>query len=100
MRRNRLKRKDDNHDEVVRDLQRLGCSVIDLSQVGGGCPDLLIGWRGRNFLVEIKNPNRPPSATRLSASQEVFRHLWRGDPPYLADNVLGLLEQLGEPRDE
>ncbi len=36
-------RTDSNHTPIVQSLKSLGYSVQDLSQVGGGCPDILVG---------------------------------------------------------
>ena len=50
----RAKRTDRNHREIMRTLRQLGWSVIDLSGVGKGCPDL-IARRGSDVrLVEVK----------------------------------------------
>lgn len=51
----RRKRKlDANHQAIGDVLQARGASVFSLAGEGKGCPDLLIGWRGRNFLIEVK----------------------------------------------
>lgn len=47
-------RADKNQQDIVDELRDLGISVLILSQVGGGCPDLLIGHRGKNYLIEVK----------------------------------------------
>lgn len=52
----RRARVDSNHAEIVEALRGMGCSVQSLASVGGGCPDLLVGFRGRNVLLEIKAP--------------------------------------------
>lgn len=49
------RRIDKNQREVVNRLRSLGFSVQLLSGVGKGCPDLLIGWHGQNFLIELKS---------------------------------------------
>ena len=77
-----IKRRDLNHDEVIRDLRMLGFSVIDLHNVGG-CPDLLVGGtlvshnRNLNFpvnlLVEVKS-----AGGKLSEGQERFFKEWPG----------------------
>jgi hypothetical protein len=47
---------DANQGEIVLALQTVGCSVLPLVQLGGGVPDLLVGHRGRNYLLEVKRP--------------------------------------------
>ncbi len=58
---------DGNQAEIVRILRALGCQVVVLSQVGGGVPDLLIGWHGVWLLMEIKT-----AARGLSPEQQIF----------------------------
>lgn len=56
--RYRRTKRDANHVEIVAALKAAGCTVVDLAATGGGVPDLLVGVRGRNLLLEVKNPNR------------------------------------------
>lgn len=49
-------KKDANHREIVAAFRKLGAGVIDLSPLGYGVPDLLVGTKRVNYLVEIKNP--------------------------------------------
>ena len=46
---------DKNQKEIVRLARTLGCRVQSLAACGQGVPDLLISYRGRNHLVEVKN---------------------------------------------
>jgi hypothetical protein len=39
---------------IVKALRDIGASVQLLSAVGGGCPDLAVGWHGRTYLLECK----------------------------------------------
>ncbi len=47
-------RSDRTQEEIVKALRDIGASVTVLSSVGGGCPDLLVGFRGRTFAIEVK----------------------------------------------
>ena len=47
-------RADANQAEIVAALREIGATVTDLHRVGGGCPDLLVGYRGVNYLLEVK----------------------------------------------
>ena len=69
---------DDNQAEVVKDLRKLGVTVQHLHTVGMGCPDILCGYRGRNFLVEIKDGAKVPSARKLTLMEERWHEQWRG----------------------
>jgi predicted RecB family nuclease len=65
-------RVDDNQGEIVRALTRIGAYVIDCSHVGQGFPDLLIAYRGRWTLVEIKDGQKSPSRRKLTPAQTIF----------------------------
>lgn len=48
------KRVDANQRSIVADLRAIGATVEDLHEVGDGCPDIAVGFRGQNYLFEIK----------------------------------------------
>ena len=74
----RAARVDANHNDVVKALQAIGCSVAPLSTVGGGMPDLLVGYRGRNFLIEVKDGEKVPSKRKLTDDQITWIGAWKG----------------------
>lgn len=72
---------DANQSEIVQALRQAGCSVLDLSAVGKGCPDLLVTtpvWPHELRLLEVKDGSKPPSHRKLTADQETFHAQWRG----------------------
>jgi len=66
----KAKRVDANQKEIVKALRDRGASVLHLHQVGGGCPDILVGYAGYNFLIEIKDGTKPPSKQKLNVTQQ------------------------------
>jgi Holliday junction resolvase len=66
-------RVDANHKEIVDALRDIGASVVSLAPIGKGCPDLLVGYRGRNYLLEVKTEKGA-----LKPLQVTFAELWRG----------------------
>lgn len=74
----RAARTDDNQAIIVSAFRSLGCSVLDLSRVGQGCGDLLIGSGGLSILCEVKDGSKPPSARKLTPAQKEFRETWKG----------------------
>lgn len=70
---------DANQAEIVAAFRRLGASVQCCHAVGGGFPDLVVGFRGLNALVEVKDGSKPPSARKLTSDQIDFHHCWRGE---------------------
>ncbi len=71
-------RLDDNQKEIVRQLRRCCVSVQSLASVGKGCPDILVGFRGQNWLFEIKNPEQVPSKRKLTPDEDTWHLRWRG----------------------
>lgn len=79
----RPKRVDENQKTIVHTFIALGASVLNLSTVGRGCPDLLIGYKGKSVLVEIK---RNDKAT-YTEPQIKFMQNWRGGAVSRIDSV-------------
>ncbi len=68
------KKVDDNQKEIVQALEQIGCDVLEI-----GWPlDLLVGYRRRNWLLEIKDPEKPKSDRALTGEQVQFFNTWRG----------------------
>ncbi len=72
------KRVDDNQAEIVQSLRQVGCSVQHLHEVGRGCPDILVGFRGINYLFEIKDGNKILSRQKLTSDEEKWHQGWNG----------------------
>ena len=77
------KRVDENQKTLVHTFIALGCSVLNLSTVGRGCPDLLIGYRGKSVLVEIKRDTK----ASFTEPQVKFMQEWRGGAVSRIDSV-------------
>ncbi len=74
----RAGRIDANQNAVVAYLRGLGMSVCILSPMGKGIPDLLVGWRGLNVLLELKDGSKPPSAQELTCDERDWHAKWAG----------------------
>lgn len=74
----RAAKTDANQTEIVKALRQAGAVVQSLAAVGCGCPDLLVGFRGKNWLLEIKDGNKPPSAQALTPHQVEWHRVWQG----------------------
>ena len=74
----RAARVDANQPGIVRALRAVGASVQSLSAVGDGVPDLLVGFRATNYLLEVKDGTKVPSARKLTDDQEKWHAAWRG----------------------
>jgi hypothetical protein len=87
IRRHNAKR-DANEPEIVAALQAAGASVYRLDQP----VDLLIGYRGRCIIAEVKLPK-----SSLNDNQQKFFASWRGPtPPILrtVEDAMRLIEAL------
>lgn len=67
----RAAKRDANERDIVDALRAVGASVEIVS--GRGLPDLLVGWRGENLLMEIKG-----ARGKLTKDQELWHVDWRG----------------------
>lgn len=89
----RAAKTDANQADIVAGLRTIGASVQILAAVGKGCPDLAIGYRGVNYLVEIKDGSKAPSETKLTPDQLRWHGDWRGQSgiAYTLDDALVLI---------
>lgn len=71
-------RVDQNQKEIVAGLRAKGASVEILSNVGKGVPDLLVGWDGKNFLLEVKSTVTSYGRNGLNDMQQVWFAEWHG----------------------
>jgi hypothetical protein len=57
-------RSDLNQSTIVRQLRQIGASVEIVSMLAHGF-DLVVGWRGANYVVEVKQPGKKDDLTEL-----------------------------------
>jgi Holliday junction resolvase len=69
---------DGNEPDIVKVLQAVGATVQHLGALGDGTPDLLVGFGGRNIILEVKDPKRKPSEQILNDKQLLWHRRWRG----------------------
>jgi hypothetical protein len=69
----RAARVDRNQAAIVEQLRGVGASVESLARVGAGVPDLLVGFRERTYLLEIKTDRGA-----LTDDQRAWLARWRG----------------------
>ncbi len=91
------KRIDRNQNEIVELFRKLGCSVLILSSVGKGCPDILVGMNGSNYLFEIKDGNKCGSQQKLTEAEQKFFDTWKGQV-FLINSVDCVLEFINSIR--
>ena len=70
---------DANQPEVVEWLRKAGATVQSLANIGNGCPDLLVGYHGKNYLMEIKDGDKVPSRRVLTPDEITWHMHWQGE---------------------
>jgi Holliday junction resolvase len=88
-------KKDGNQTRLVNQLRACGISVAITHRLGDGFPDIVAGWQGKNYLLEIKDPAQVPSKRKLSKDEEIFRDAWKGqyDIVETLDDVLQIIKK-------
>lgn len=88
------KRVDANQKEIVAALRKVGATVQTLHEVGKGCPDLLVAFRGVNYLLEVKDGKKTPSKQRLNEDEQEWHAKW-GGPVHVVRSVDEAIRVLG-----
>lgn len=89
----RAAKRDTNEAAIVTSLERFGATVERLS--GADIPDLLVGYRGVNVLLEVKRPAGAKGGTShrdLLPGQERWRAGWKGGPVAVVRNSIEAIE--------
>lgn len=84
----RASKRDENEEMIVKALRRCGASVYHLADKG--IPDLLVGWCGKMFLLEVKGEKG-----RLTKAQKDFRASWKGPKSIIVKDMVGALAAIG-----
>ena len=89
---------DANHGEIRDAFRRMGATVADTASSGSGFPDLVVGYRGVNLLVEVKDGSLPPSGRKLTGPQVDFHNDWRGQICVVKslDEAVALLKEVSQ----
>lgn len=69
--------RDTNEPDIITGLLQVGATVEVLDKP----LDLLVGYRGQNFLLEVKLPKGPKGGTshsQLNDTQKIFFRTWQG----------------------
>jgi len=85
----RQQHRDANHKAIVAALTYHGAIVADMGNAGGGVPDLLCGFRGVLFLVEVKT-----ATGALSAKQREFFDAWTEYPALVGREMTATIDEI------
>jgi len=81
-------RSDKNQQEIVDGLRQIGCLVKVVSAETSGFVDLIVGWQGRTFLVEIKHKDG-----RFTEQEREFLRIWK-DQVIIADSIEDIVMEI------
>lgn len=74
-----IKRTDANQKEIMDRLRTIpNVSVVSTHIIGKGFPDIIVGYKGLNYMIEIKDGAKNPSQRKLTADEVVFHMRWKG----------------------
>lgn len=92
----RAKRRDANELEIVRALERAGAQVYRIDKPA----DLLVGFRQRWHLFEVKDDEKAPSKRHLTQDEAIVAAEceWMGLPYRIVASVSEALEAIGVVR--
>ncbi len=87
-------RVDANQPDIVEKLRGVGATVTPTHMVGRGFPDLVVGFRGITYLLEVKDGSKPPSKRKLTEDELIWHDEWRGQKA-IVENVDEAYEVIG-----
>ena len=92
-----IKKTDKNHAEIINKLRKITqLSVFSTHTIGKGFPDIVVGYNGKNYLIEIKDGEKPKSQRKLTIDEVKFFESWNGqvDIANSFDDVLKIIDAL------
>jgi len=92
----RAARRDDNEQSIIKAMREAGAYVKVVNDEG--LFDLLVSYRGKTLLLEVKDGAKPPSARRLTDAEAKFHNEWPGENLHIVNSVeeaLALLRTCG-----
>ncbi len=85
---------DENHGAVVDALRKVGAAVLSLAPLGNGAPDLLVYFRRKYTLLEVKDGAKSASRRKLTPDEEEFHRNWP-DPIWIVESPMAALRAIG-----
>jgi len=76
----RAARRDGNEKALRSAWEAIGGSWLSIAPGKGGEPDALLGFRGRQRLVEVKDGRKRACDRKLRENQVEWHRTWRGEP--------------------
>jgi hypothetical protein len=86
---------DDNQEQLVKQMRCIPGLKVKHTHTVKGFVDVVIGYRGINYLLEIKDPGKPPSKRKLTDDEQKFHNEWTGQVAVVEtiDDVIKLISK-------
>lgn len=82
-----IRRTDANHKQLINQIRQVPfISVFSTHELGKGFPDIVVGYRGINYLFEIKDENKTASQKKLTDAEVKFHRGWMGQV-HIVENI-------------
>jgi hypothetical protein len=88
-------RTDNSHAAIVQGLRSADLFVIDLSGVGGGCPDVAVAYNGAWHMLEIKSLDTAYGRRGLSETQRHLALMAGSAPVHVVVDLESALKAIG-----
>jgi hypothetical protein len=87
---------DANQSAITKALRSAGAFVQPLHSIGQGCPDLLVAYRGKWSVLEVKDGDKPPSQRKLTPDEQEWHERVGGRAPvFIVENIEDALVAIG-----
>lgn len=87
-----IRKTDLNHKELIDKIRKIpNISVFSTHTIGKGFPDIVVGYKGLNYLIEIKDGSKYKSQKKLTESELKFHNSWKGQVS-IAENIDDVLK--------
>lgn len=86
---------DSNQALIVAALRKVGANVQTLNAVGCGVPDLLVGYRGVLYMLEIKDGAKVPSAQALTPQEISWHAEWSDHEVHVVNSIAKAYQVIG-----
>lgn len=87
---------DSNQPDIIKALRQVGARVQPIHTVGKGCPDLLVAYRDRWHVLELKDGAKVPSKQTLTEDEERWHdEFGQQAPVHVCNSVESALKVIG-----
>lgn len=92
-----IKKVDANQAALVKRCRQVpGVAIVSTHTVGHGMVDIILGYRGFNYMIEIKDGAKQPSQKKLTPDEVEFHRTWPGQI-CIAENFDDILKLINRP---